>query len=408
MSRKITLPGLVAMLAQEAGCTKKQAEDFIRELFSVISAQLEAGEQVKIRNIGVFKTIAVEGRKSVNVSTGEDTMIPPHRKVVFVPSKELAAAVNAPFEMFDTVELADGVDFETERETAPEPDPETISEPEAETAQEPETVVAEAPVVEAVALEPVEPEPVPEPEEEETEEEADEPEEDVAPEAEPEETEEAEELTESVEAEESDEPEETEEAEDHGKHRGHKHKFITGFLLGMACTVLLIAAFYAIYRSGYEVGSRNAVAQNADTASQTVPTEAVEEPADTIAPVEKDTVATSAQEAVEAKEEMAGKVAEDKTSLKDAAPTEPSDKKVYDTITKTRYLTTMAKEHYGNYHLWPYIYMENRAILGHPDRIKPGTKVVIPSLKKYGVNPHSAADIATAKRKGIEIYARYK
>lgn len=42
-----------------------------------------------------------------------------------------------------------------------------------------------------------------------------------------------------------------------------------------------------------------------------------------------------------------------------SVPTQPSDQRKYDTITKTRYLTTMAKDHYGNYHLWPYIYKEN-------------------------------------------------
>ena len=102
------------------------------------------------------------------------------------------------------------------------------------------------------------------------------------------------------------------------------------------------------------------------------------------------------------KEEISDKAREE------AVPTQPSDKKVYDTITKTRYLTTMAKQYYGNFHLWPYIYMENEAILGHPDRIKPGTKVVIPSLSKYGVDPNNPADIAKAKKKGVEIYSRYK
>ena len=68
----------------------------------------------------------------------------------------------------------------------------------------------------------------------------------------------------------------------------------------------------------------------------------------------------------------------------------------------------MAKEHYGNYHLWPYIYEENKAILGHPDRIRPGTKVRIPSLDKYGVNPKDPAAIAKAKKMGVAIYARYK
>ncbi|MDE5814326.1 MAG: hypothetical protein K2H72_08575 [Muribaculaceae bacterium] len=88
-------------------------------------------------------------------------------------------------------------------------------------------------------------------------------------------------------------------------------------------------------------------------------------------------------------------------------PTAPSDAIVYDTISTTRYLTTMAKSHYGNFNLWPYIYEENKAILGHPDRIRPGTPVVIPKLSKYGVDPNNSADIEKAKKMGVEIYARY-
>ena len=91
----------------------------------------------------------------------------------------------------------------------------------------------------------------------------------------------------------------------------------------------------------------------------------------------------------------------------DVVPTAPSDKKVYDTISTTRYLTTMAKDHYGNYNLWPYIYKENSKILGHPDRIRPGTKVVIPPLSQYGVDPKNPEDIKKAKKLGVEIYSRY-
>ena len=91
----------------------------------------------------------------------------------------------------------------------------------------------------------------------------------------------------------------------------------------------------------------------------------------------------------------------------EVAPTRPSDEKVYDTITKTRYLTTMAQDHYGNFNFWPYIYKENQAILGHPDRIRPGTRVVVPKLSKYGVSADNPKDIAAAKRLGVEIYSRY-
>ncbi len=89
------------------------------------------------------------------------------------------------------------------------------------------------------------------------------------------------------------------------------------------------------------------------------------------------------------------------------AATTPSDPIVYDTISTTRYLTTMAKAHYGNYNLWPFIYEENKAKLGHPDRIRPGTPVVIPKLSKYGVDPSNPADVEKAKKMGVEIYSRY-
>lgn len=96
------------------------------------------------------------------------------------------------------------------------------------------------------------------------------------------------------------------------------------------------------------------------------------------------------------------------TTTENAAATAPSDtQKKYDTVTTTRYLTTISREHYGNYHFWPYIYLENESILGHPDRIKPGTKVVVPSLSKYGVDPKSKSDIEKAKKLGVEIYKKY-
>ena len=90
-----------------------------------------------------------------------------------------------------------------------------------------------------------------------------------------------------------------------------------------------------------------------------------------------------------------------------AAPTSPSDILAMDKVTNTRYLTTMAKEHYGNYNFWPYIYLENEGKLGHPDRIKPGTTVVIPNIEKYNINPTNPQDIEKAKKLSVEIYKKY-
>lgn len=79
-----------------------------------------------------------------------------------------------------------------------------------------------------------------------------------------------------------------------------------------------------------------------------------------------------------------------------------------DTITKTCFLTTMARKHYGNLHFWVYIYEENKTKLGHPDKIKPGTIINIPSLSKYNININDSRAIDNAKIKAYEIYARYK
>lgn len=84
-----------------------------------------------------------------------------------------------------------------------------------------------------------------------------------------------------------------------------------------------------------------------------------------------------------------------------------TDPVTYDKISTTRFLTTMARDYYGNPDFWPYIYEENNARLGHPDRIKPGTSVRVPSLTKYGVDPNNPADIEKARRLAKEIYARY-
>ncbi|MDE6341906.1 MAG: hypothetical protein K2K93_06280, partial [Muribaculaceae bacterium] len=95
------------------------------------------------------------------------------------------------------------------------------------------------------------------------------------------------------------------------------------------------------------------------------------------------------------------------TEVAKAVATVASDAVVYDKISTTRYLITMAKEHYGNMNLWPYIYEENKHKLGDPDRIRPGTSVVIPPLSKYGIDPKNPKDIEKAKRLGKEIYARF-
>lgn len=82
-------------------------------------------------------------------------------------------------------------------------------------------------------------------------------------------------------------------------------------------------------------------------------------------------------------------------------------KVVYDTIGQRRFLTTMSRKYYGRYEFWPYIYEENKDKLGHPDRIAPGTVVVIPPAEKYGIDADDPESLKAASRKIAEIYARF-
>lgn len=350
MSEKVGMSALTAMLSVRSGDSREQTEGFMREMFDMISSVLAAGDTVKVPGIGMFKTIDVEARKSVNVNTGEETVIPAHRKVVFLPCKELAATVNAPFEMFQTMELTDDLAAEFE---APAPEPEEVELPEQH----------------------VEPQQSVEPEQSEGSDHPDLP--CLSDQSDQSDQSDLSDLSDQVPA-----------SDTSGTvKRRFWPGFFTGFVAACVCALIVWGVMVVVELKRPDVKM---------TVTEVSP-----------APVETKTATIpsgNGQASATAEHSEAQQVAQTTPEV----PTQPSDQPVYDTISKTRYLTTMAKDHYGNFHLWPYIYKENEKILGHPDRIKPGTRVVIPDLAKYGVDPTNPQDIAKAKQMGLDIYARYR
>lgn len=387
MNEKITLPALITLLSDKSGKTKKQCEDFLREFFNTIVDTLAEGENVRVKGLGTFKVITVEARKSVNVNTGEQMEIPSHRKIVFIPAKELAEEVNSPFAMFESVEIPEeeeesGEKFEDENsgdmEVAPDSEENEAIEPNADDVPEPqgEYVIEEGTVIENV----------------------DAPENHSAPETEREEPRGQEVIEEPEELEEPQEPEEPEvEAFAEAMPKTKSYRFLIGFACGLAFAALLCLGAYVFFFDNifknYHSEVTDAKIENPAVQKQIATTDST-----------ASSSAKAQQPADTATVKPAEKVGAEEPS--ETAPTLPSDI-VYDTITKTRYLTTMAKDHYGNYNLWPYIYEENKKILGHPDRIKPGTRIVVPPLSKYGVDPKNPEDIRKAKAMGVKIYARY-
>lgn len=111
MENKLSLVDVADLLSQRMGCTKKVAEQFLKELFSEASSVISSGESLKISGLGTFKPIWVAPRNSVNVRTGELFEIPGHYKLSFTPDKKMKDAVNAPFADFETVILSDNVDL---------------------------------------------------------------------------------------------------------------------------------------------------------------------------------------------------------------------------------------------------------------------------------------------------------
>ena len=109
MNNKITLATMSAMLGERTGRQRKECEELLRSFFQTIGTALCEGESVKVKGFGTFKISKVDSRMSVDVTNGRDYEIPAHNRVVFLPAKELAGAVNAPFEMFDTIELDDAL-----------------------------------------------------------------------------------------------------------------------------------------------------------------------------------------------------------------------------------------------------------------------------------------------------------
>ena len=181
---KIFMAELADMLAQKAGISKREAQQFLTDFVETIQDGVNNDKLVKIKGLGTFKVIDVDARESVNVNTGERVTIDSHQKLTFTPDAAMKELVNKPFSQFETVVLNDGVEFDDEPEVeeptiaeetpepivepTPEPEPVVVPEPEPEPTivpePEPEPVIVPEPEPEPVVVPEPEPDPMPEPE----------------------------------------------------------------------------------------------------------------------------------------------------------------------------------------------------------------------------------------------------
>ena len=414
MNDKITFPRLASMLADRSGRSKRFSEDFLREFFTLISERLEAGESVKVKGLGTFRLSRVEPRRSVDVTTGQPMEISGHSKVVFVPSKELAEAVNAPFEAFTAVEIGDDVDLgilfaseenedrqstplgfldddaasETELELDSE---EAVSDPSAEiTPYNNIDYNADSNSAEIHDSDPSDRSDPSDPSD---------PSESSDSSDHSDRTDDSDRSDRSESSDPSDSPDDADDSESvefsEGKPAKKTWKRILLVSFGAAIVALaaIIGVWYVYFNDDF-----NRVFDRMASATLHRPALTDSEATDA-APIAPSPIAIDLSDSANDSDSL--------EAMSEDVPTAPSDSPVYDTIGTTRYLTTMAKSHYGNFNFWPYIYEENKARLGHPDRIRPGTPIVIPRLSKFGVDPSKPEEIEKAKKMGVEIYARY-
>lgn len=407
MSEKLSLADLVDLLSQKTGKSKKEAEAFLKEFFSLAGSVVSGGESLKINDLGTFKPVWVKPRVSVDVRNGESIEIAGHYKLSFLPDKTLREAVNAPFSGFETVILKEGYTDDTEVDGTDEADgfagvdDEPLPEENAGEKEKPgsETVVQlnSARNVEAGphTSEPDVVKDIPEPGTENKEQ--------VVP------------------APKEEDNILTPEEKKNIRSGRHKMAFLqsVALILLLCCLIMVGSVIYDIYKqqgifNEFFTDSRDPYLDIIDDVPDVKP-----------APLESDAVPESQKEILdtvavvpEKKEEgkadsVPVQIKEDqKTSgsvVKEAEKEKPAVLETgVEEITPGKTLAQLARKYYGNTYFWVYIYIENMSKIPNPNNVAIGTKIVIPDAKKYNINAGSKESVAKAKSIADEVLANFK
>lgn len=371
MNERLSLQDLIDLLAKKKEITKKDAETFLRELFAVISENIEANETVKVKDFGTFKLIKVSPRKSVDVNTGEAIEIAAHYKLSFAPDKSLKEAVNRPFAHFESVILEEGVTFdnveisdvtdepsEQDAITSKEEIGGIIQEPSAEYSAISENIVEEAAPSDIEIEEDditTQSESVPEAIINRIEEDA---------------------VSENIDKKDillvvKEEHDETSEEVDEPKRKGVRKRFLT-----LAFFVFLIIAGFVVgglyFQEIAEYLTDGPAKKDFIETGKSQSDKPIIATVDTTKSQAVDTVATVKPESVDI----------------------PLAK---ETIKPGHTLRNIALKYYGNKSFWVYIYQENRDKIKNPNNVPLGTELVIPVSVKYGIDAKNSESVKKAK-----------
>ncbi len=365
MSNKITLAKLASDLSAVTGCSEATSEQFLKVLIDEFSDTIAQGGTVRIDGIGELKA---------DSST---------REVKWTVDEELAAVLNEPFSAFEPVVLESGVTeeilegvfkVEGEEEEEAKAESEPVVEPieTTPTSEQPQEAISETlpEVVEAtetpeLSESPEKPDLVETPELPESPEKLD--------------------LAETPELPESPEsPEVADEPMVYKKPRRRNPLIQWIFFL-----VGLVAGLTIGYIAGLCCHTSSDIPEIAEVVEVSVEPTAVAIPADSSVVAEtSDSIAVDTMKATETLPKV--------------------DPVITDTVTASRYLTTLSRKYFGDFRFWIYIYEENKAKIDNPDRITPGTVVVIPEKEKYGIDSSNPESIRKAELLIREHYNSHK
>lgn len=384
MNEKISFPDLVGLLSSKMNITKKEAETFLKEFFTVSTEVITSGEELRINGLGLFKPIWVEARGSINVQTGEPVEIPGHYKLSFIPDKVLREAVNAPFSSFSVEVLNDHVPIE-DMTAVPSQDID-------ENNDICNTENVELQDSKEIREKEEEDEPI-EPAHEYIQEDK------SADEESSESTVSLQFQEEVIQPESETKVEEKEEDcyEDYLRKSASRKSFWWGVLSAFGIIIICLAGgiFFMGNDSPYVVKIGEYTLSLGKQSIDSRPMN--NNPESVVLPENKDTLSEMEKDSVL------------KDSVISASPlAAPEVKPVIETIRSGVFLTTLARKYFGHKAFWVYIYEENKDVIKNPNQVPIGTRLTIPSASKYDIDANNRTSVEKAKALAAKIQSRYE
>ncbi len=388
MNEKISFPDLVGLLSSKMNITKKEAETFLKEFFTVSTEVITSGEELRINGLGLFKPICVEARGSINIQTGEPVEIPGHYKLSFIPDKVLREAVNAPFSSFSVEVLNDHVPIE-DMTAVPSQDID-------ENNDICNTENVELQDSKEIREKEEEDEPI-EPAHEYIQEDKSADEESSESTVSSQEIEKFQEEIIQPESETKVEEKEEDCYEDYLRKSASRKSFWWGVLSAFGIIIICLAGgiFFMGNDSPYVVKIGEYTLSLGKQSIDSRPMN--NNPESVVLPENKDTLSEMEKDSVL------------KDSVISASPlAAPEVKPVIETIRSGVFLTTLARKYFGHKAFWVYIYEENKDVIKNPNQVPIGTRLTIPSASKYDIDANNRTSVEKAKALAAKIQSRYE